>query len=262
MLSQMEVGSLNRLKEYIGIAWATVLIRTSLPAFEIVFSFHPITLLVIFSCKSLKVLTFDLPVAIGSPRYLSHSVITLAPNSCLICSFTSGVVFVERENFRPITSWHVILPSPQNTANYKALRTATRFCYYYSEANRNLSSVMQKPITHQCTCKQWHKQPRTCKWWHKQSHTCKWWHKQSSTCKRWHKQTNQAVTCVTNQTRHVSFTHPQTPINKSLPKTFKGTRIQKWKSSARIKPQSLQEHQELQPRNRRTFEAESSKTSA
>ena len=94
MLSQMEDGSLNRLMEYVGIAWATVLIRTSLPAFEIVFSFHPMTLLVIFSCKSLKVLTFDLPVAFGNPRYLSHSVITLAPNSCFICSFTSGFVFL------------------------------------------------------------------------------------------------------------------------------------------------------------------------
>ena len=40
---------------------------------------------------------------------------------------------VERENSRPITSWHVILPSPQDTANYKAPRIAARFCYNYSE---------------------------------------------------------------------------------------------------------------------------------
>ena len=70
---------------------------------------------------------------------------------------------VERENSRPITSWHVTLPSPQNSANYKAPRIAARFCYHYSEANGNLPSVMQKPITHQRTCKQWHNQPRTCK---------------------------------------------------------------------------------------------------
>ena len=57
--------------------------------------------------------------------------------------------FVERENSRPITSWHVILPSPQNTANYKAPRIAARFCYHYLETNRNLPSVMQKPITPQ-----------------------------------------------------------------------------------------------------------------
>ena len=55
---------------------------------------------------------------------------------------------VERENSRPITSWHVTLSSPQNTANYKAPRIAARFCYDYSEANRNSPSVMQKPITH------------------------------------------------------------------------------------------------------------------
>ena len=98
-------------------------------------------------------------------------------------------VLVERENSQPITSWHVTLPSPQNTANYKASRTAARFYYYYSEANRNLPSVMQKPITHQ----------RTCKRWHKQLHTCKRWHRQPRTCKRWLKRTNQAMTCVTNQ---------------------------------------------------------------
>ena len=57
--------------------------------------------------------------------------------------------FVERENSRPIISWHVTLPSPQNTANYKAPRIAARFCYHYSETNRNLPSVMQEPITPQ-----------------------------------------------------------------------------------------------------------------
>ena len=166
---------------------------------------------------------------------------------------------VERENSRPITSWHITLPCPQNTANYKAPRAAIRFCYHYSEANRNLPSVMQKPITHQCTCK----------WWHKQHRTCKRWHKQPRTCKRWLKWTNQAVTCVTNQAPPRVAHPPQTSINRSLPKTLRRTKIQedgdsrtkiqKWKSSAGIKPWSLQELQELQPQNRRTFEAESSK---
>ena len=67
-----------------------------------------------------------------------------------LCAWTSlEEAFVERENSRPITSWHVTLPSPQDTANYKAPRIATRFCYHYLETNRNLPSIMQKPITHQ-----------------------------------------------------------------------------------------------------------------
>ena len=57
---------------------------------------------------------------------------------------TTIIPSVERENSWPITSWHVILPSPQDTANYKAPHIATRFCYHYLETNRNLSSVMQK----------------------------------------------------------------------------------------------------------------------
>ena len=64
-------GILNRPIEYSGMTCAIVLINTSLPALEISFSFHPITLLLIQSCISLKVSTFDLPHAIGSPRYFS-----------------------------------------------------------------------------------------------------------------------------------------------------------------------------------------------
>ena len=62
-----------------------------------------------------------------------------------LCAWTSlEMAYVEKENSRPITSWHVTLLSPQNTANYKVPRIATRFCYHYSKTNRNLPSVMQK----------------------------------------------------------------------------------------------------------------------
>ena len=45
-----------------------------------------------------------------------------------LCAWTSlEGAFVERENSQPITSWHVTLPSPQNTANYKAPCIATGF---------------------------------------------------------------------------------------------------------------------------------------
>ena len=65
-----------------------------------------------------------------------------------LCAWTSlEGAFVEGENSRPIPSWHVILPSLQNTTNYKVPCIAARFCYHYSETNRNLPSVMQKPIT-------------------------------------------------------------------------------------------------------------------
>ena len=37
------------LMEYVGISWATDFIKISLPAFDIVFSFHPITFFVILS---------------------------------------------------------------------------------------------------------------------------------------------------------------------------------------------------------------------
>ena len=58
----------------------------------------------------------------------------------------------------------------------------------------------QKPTKiYQVSCKN-QSHISTCKRWHKRSNTCKQWHMQPSTCKRWHKRTNQAMTCVTNQT--------------------------------------------------------------
>ena len=73
-----------------------------------------------------------------------------------------------------------------------------------------ICQVSCKNQSHLSTCKRWHKQPRTCKRWHKQPRTCK----------RWHKRTNQAMTCVTNQTPPRVTHQPQTPINRNLPKTF------------------------------------------
>ena len=49
-------GSLNRLIKHVAIACVTVLIRTSLPTFEISFSFQPVTHFSILSQRSLNVL--------------------------------------------------------------------------------------------------------------------------------------------------------------------------------------------------------------
>lgn len=105
--------------EYVGIACASVLIRISHLAFEMNFSFHPITFLVIFSCKFLKVLTFDLPLAIGRPRYLSQCVITLAPNNCCIACLVSGLVFLlkNKEVFCLLICWLDASSYYPNTCN-------------------------------------------------------------------------------------------------------------------------------------------------
>ena len=182
---------------------------------------------------------------------------------------------VKRENSRPITSWHIILPSPQNTINYKAPRTATRFCYHYTKTNRNLPSVIEIGALKACK---------------NQSHidTCKQWHKQPGACKRWCMQSNRVLTCVTLKIKtfrpikrchvswrkslktppirlwhmspiklcYMSLTHPQTPINRSLPKVFLHNQDIQSTSSM---PQSLQELQKLQPQIWRTFKTKSSK---
>ena len=59
-------------------------------------------------------------------------------------------IFDEPHTLVEFTCWHIILPSSQNTTNYKAPRIVARFYYHYSKTNRNFPSVMQNPITHQC----------------------------------------------------------------------------------------------------------------
>ena len=157
---------------------------------------------------------------------------------------------IERENSRPITNWHVTLPSPQDIANYKTPRIATRLCYHYLETNRNLPSVMQKKKNH-TSARVSDDTSSSARVSDGTSSPVRISGDIGGSIKLWH------VSPI--RLRHVSLTHPQTPINRSIRKAFGGQGIQKYKSSARIKPQSLQE---LQPRNRRTLEAESSKLSA
>ena len=134
---------------------------------------------------------------------------------------TTIIPSVERENSWPITSWHVILPSPQDTANYKAPRIATRFCYHYLETNRNLSSVMQKTNHTSARVSDDTSSPARVS-----NDTSSPAHVSDDTSsparvsddiggpiRLWH------VSPI--RLRHVSLTHPQTPINRSIPKAFK-----------------------------------------
>ena len=120
------------------------------------------------------------------------------------------IQYVERENSRPITSWHVILPSPQNTANYKAPHITARFCYHYSETNKNLPSVMQKPNHTSANVSN-----DTSNLVRISNDICNPAHVSddiSKPIRLWH--VSPIRLC------HVSLTHPQTPINRNLPKTF------------------------------------------
>ena len=55
----------------------------------------------------------------------------------------SLIISIERENSQPITSWHIILPSPQSTANFEASCTTTSFYHHHSGTNRNFPSVLK-----------------------------------------------------------------------------------------------------------------------
>ena len=180
-------------------------------------------------------------------------------NEQLIKEFQLNKV-VERENSWPVTSWHFILLSPQNAANYKAPCITARFCYHYSETNKNLPSVMQKPNHRSARVRDDTSSPaRVSDVISNPAHVSD---DTSRPIRLWH------VSPI--RLRHVLLTHPQTPINRSFPKAFQEswrrswgeleeTKIQKSRNFVGTKPWS---HQELQLRIRRTFEEKSSKSSS
>ena len=102
--------------------------------------------------KSLKAIVQAIPKGEGSlvhwiMEYLKLNKSFPKPNSLLqfVLDLNKDLNAhtIERENSRSITSEHNILPSPQNTTNYKAPRIATRFYCHYSETNRNLPSIIE-----------------------------------------------------------------------------------------------------------------------
>ena len=63
-----ESGILKQVIVYVGVAWATALMSTSLPAFESNLPFHPAIFLLTWSFIWLKAFLFPLPTSDGSPR--------------------------------------------------------------------------------------------------------------------------------------------------------------------------------------------------
>ena len=147
-------------------------------------------------------------------------------NEQLIKEFQPNEV-VKRENSWPITSWHFILLSPQNTANYKAPRIAVRFCYHYSEINKNLPSVMQKPNHRSARVRDDTSSPaRVSDVISNPAHVSD---DTSRPIRLWH------VSPI--RLRHVLLTHPQTPINRSFPKAFQ----ESWRRPRFRSPETLLE---------------------
>ena len=116
-------------------------------------------------------------------------------------------------------------------------RIVARFCYHYSETNKNLPSVMQKT-----------------------NHTLTRVSNDISSPARvsdgpirlWH------VSPI--KFHHVSLTHPQTPINRSLPKAFKE---RPKPSRAQVASEKIQKHSEVQKlyRNQASKPSRTSRTS-
>ena len=79
---------------YVGIAWTTALINTSLPAFERSFSFQLANFLLSFSLKSLKVFLLFFPTKDSKPKYFSCYWITWTPNLFFILSLIWSGVFL------------------------------------------------------------------------------------------------------------------------------------------------------------------------
>ena len=88
--SQSPLGSWQQLMLYVGMAWATAFIRTSLPPMDKSFSFHLDSFFGTLSFISAKTSFFDFAMIKGRPRYFSCLVSCIGPNissTSLLVSF-------------------------------------------------------------------------------------------------------------------------------------------------------------------------------
>ena len=76
----------------VGSAWITALMRTSPPAWEKSFSFHPFNLDQTLSLKKAKLASFPLPTKEGRPRYFLYYFISGTPSKLMMLSWVFGEV--------------------------------------------------------------------------------------------------------------------------------------------------------------------------
>ena len=82
----------------VGMACRTALIRTSQPAWDKSFSFHPCILCQILSHRKLKLCFFAHPTKEGSPKYFSYWAIAATPSISFILSLALWSVFVLKKS--------------------------------------------------------------------------------------------------------------------------------------------------------------------
>ena len=78
---------------YVRIAYATALIRISLPLIDNIFSFQPESFFPTFSFISAMTWFFDLPIIDGRPRYLLCLESCIEPRMSKASFLMSGAVF-------------------------------------------------------------------------------------------------------------------------------------------------------------------------
>ena len=95
--SQRPRGSLKHDMEYVGIACATDLIKTSLPPKNKHFCIQHWTCFQILSFKYLEHPSFALPTSVGRPKYLSVNASTIICRTCLTATLLSDGVLGEKK---------------------------------------------------------------------------------------------------------------------------------------------------------------------
>ena len=75
--------------EYVGIAWATTLIRTSFPPIDRIFSFQLESFFPTLSLIATNIWVLDLPMRDGRPRYFVYLVSYIGPIKCRTSSLVA-----------------------------------------------------------------------------------------------------------------------------------------------------------------------------
>ena len=137
---QSVLGSWKQLIVYVGTAWATALIRISLPPIERSLPFQPASFLATLSLTLANTCVFYFPMMEGSPRYLLCRESCIGPRMSRMLSFKSWGVF----GLKKTEDLLVLIFYPEASSYLLRILTSAWHSWTFALQNKRLSSAKKR----------------------------------------------------------------------------------------------------------------------
>ena len=132
---QWVLGSWKQLMVYASTAWATALIRISLPPMEMSLPFQPVSFLATLSLTSANTCIFYFPMMEGNPKYLLYRESCIGPRMFRMLSLNSWGVF----GLKNTEDLSVLIFCPEASSYLLSILTSAWHSCSFALQNKRLS---------------------------------------------------------------------------------------------------------------------------